>query len=235
MRLSSVNILPAVSSVLVVMTVSVGNSARTPSSTDLSMISADSRCSATTAARTASPTAHGKCRSLDVPFAIRSGAVNFWATAAAHLAAFMAVSVPSTPTTTGLALSVTTNPLQSTQSTLVSTDDDDGSLRRLGDLCADRAQQHPAEPASAVAANDNELGPLGFVDQPVGGPVADNSSLHVHVGISFLPTGQPFGQYLVPLILVLLPTHADDGVYADITPRMQRNEVDLPPGRFVER
>ena len=154
---------------------------------------ADSRCSATTAARTASPTAHGKCRSLDVPFAIRSGAVNFWATAAAHLAAFMAVSVPSTPTTTGLALSVTTNPLQSTQSTLVSTDDDDGSLRRLGDLCADRAQQHPAEPASAVAANDNELGPLGFVDQPVGGPVADNSSLHVHVGISFLPTGQPFG------------------------------------------
>ena len=72
-------------------------------------------------------------------------------------------------------------------------DNDQGSFRRLRKSRTNRAQQHAGEPTAAVAADHDELSVFGFLKEPVGRFVADEPSLHAHVGIPLLPTRQAFG------------------------------------------
>jgi len=56
---------------------------------------------------------------------------------------------------------------------------------------ADRTQQHPGEPAAAVAADDDQLRRVGPLNQLAGRPIAHDDTAHIDVGIAFLPAGQP--------------------------------------------
>ena len=69
--------------------------------------------------------------------------------------------------------------------------------RDTGRVChggADRAEQHSGESAPAVAADHDELGGLGFVEQMASGVVEHQPAVNGDIGIAFLPAGQAFGK-----------------------------------------
>jgi hypothetical protein len=111
---------------------------------------------------------------------------------------------------------------------------DQGTLHRMRNSGAHRAQQHAGESATTVASDHHELRVLGFLNEPVGRFVADEPSLDLQIGILFLPTGQAFGQDLRSLGFVLPPVHAEDREDPDIAPRVQGNKVHPSTRRFVE-
>jgi hypothetical protein len=69
-------------------------------------------------------------------------------------------------------------------------DNNDRNARGPHDRGSDGAQVHPGVPAAAAASRDYELGILGLVDQPAVRDVTDQSSVHLHVWVPFLPAGQ---------------------------------------------
>ena len=97
-----------------------------------------------------------------------------------------------------------------------------------------RAHRDAGEPAAPVAADHHELGLLGFLDEPVGRLVADESSLNLHIGKSRLPSRQRFSQKLCAAGFVVAPVHAEDREDADIAPRVQRDKLYPPARRFIE-
>jgi hypothetical protein len=76
------------------------------------------------------------------------------ATAPVQRAARIAKSEPSIPATIGVKLWDTTIPFLE----LRVTRDDYRHIRRLNNSRADRAEQHSGEPATTMAADDNQLG-----------------------------------------------------------------------------
>ena len=64
--------------------------------------------------------------------------------------------------------------------------DDHRNPGRMHDGAADRAQQHPGEPAAAVAANHHKLGSLGLFEQPGCWSIADDDLLHDDIGVPVL-------------------------------------------------
>jgi hypothetical protein len=61
---------------------------------------------------------------------------------------------------------------------LVLADHDHRNVRRMGHRRADRAQQHSRESASTAAADNDELGRLGFVEQVTGRVVDHNPGMN---------------------------------------------------------
>ena len=57
---------------------------------------------------------------------------------------------------------------------------------------ADRAEQHSGESAPAVAADHDELGGLGFVEEMARRAVKHQPTVNGDVGIAFLPASQAF-------------------------------------------
>lgn len=85
---------------------------------------------------------------------------------------------------------------------------------------AHRAEQHAGESATPMAADHHELRMLGFLDKPVGRPIAVESPLYSHIGIFPLHTRQAFVQDLRAFGFIFAPIHAEDREDRDITPRM---------------
>jgi hypothetical protein len=65
---------------------------------------------------------------------------------------------------------------------LPGTCDDYRHLCRLCDRRADRPEQHAAESAAAVAAENHQLRALGFLNQPARGGVTNQPSTDLHIG-----------------------------------------------------
>ncbi len=65
--------------------------------------------------------------------------------------------------------------------------DDYGGPRRLHHCGTDGAQQHSGEATEAVTAHDDQLRPLGLLDEMCGGMVGDHDAVHGDVGIVLLP------------------------------------------------
>jgi hypothetical protein len=74
------------------------------------------------------------------------------------------------------------------------------------------------EAATAPTSEDDKLGGFGLVDQPAGRDIADESPAHLHVGVDFLPAGEPFAEHLLPFVAVVPPIHAQDGKDPDVAP-----------------
>ena len=82
---------------------------------------------------------------------------------------------------------------------------------RLSNRRADRPQKHAGKSAAPSTTNHYQLSAFRLIKQPLGRLVADKQSLDMHIGILFLPTGETFGQDLVPLTLALAPIHPENG------------------------
>ena len=113
-------------------------------------------------------------------------------------------------------------------------DNEDRNARGPHDRGSDRAQVHPSVPAAATASQDHELGILGLVDQPAVWDITDQSSVHLHVWVAFLPAGQSFTQQLCAFVAVGSPVRAEDGKDPHVTPSLQCQQWHIPPRGFVE-
>ena len=59
---------------------------------------------------------------------------------------------------------------------------------------ADRAEQHSCESAPAVAADHDELGRLGFVEEMAGWVIEHNPAVNGDVRVALLEVGEPLGE-----------------------------------------
>jgi hypothetical protein len=80
---------------------------------------------------------------------------------------------------------------------------------------------HPGVPAAAAASQDYELGILGLVDQPGVRDVTDQSSVHLHVWVAFLPAGQSFTSSSAPSSPKVLQSTPRAGKTPSGTPRRE--------------
>ena len=88
-----------------------------------------------------------------------------------------------------------------------------------------RTQPCACESATPPTADHHQLGVLRLTNEPAGRLIADEASLHMHVGVLFLPAGKPFAQDLMSLALVLVPVHAQNREDCHVAPRVQRHQT----------
>src|SRR5271166_7054185 len=105
----------------------------------------------------------------------------------------------------------------------------------MNDGVADRPQQQAAQAASAMAAHDDELGGFRLLDQLPGRLVADDEPVDGYVGVALLPAGQAFGKTPLRFRLHLLPVESREFENLNVTPRVQRRQLDTATRRLVER
>ena len=72
--------------------------------------------------------------------------------------------------------------------------DDDRHTGRVHHCCADRAEQQSGEAAAAVAADHDQLGRLGLLEQVMRGPVENDDATNADIGVALLPASQAFGE-----------------------------------------
>ena len=89
--------------------------------------------------------------------------------------------------------------------------DDHRYPRRLSHRRTDGTHKHPGESTTAMAADHNELGTVRFFDQPAGGLVAEQPTLHPDVGVLLQPSGHAFGQGFLALLPAHRAVHTEDG------------------------
>ena len=100
---------------------------------------------------------------------------------------------------------------------------------RLRDGGADRTEQHPGESASAMATDDDELGPLGLVEQMASRLLKLDQSVDRDLGIAFLPAGETFGESFLGRGLHDRRFDADDGGHVRVAPDVQRHQIHTSP------
>ena len=98
---------------------------------------------------------------------------------------------------------------------------------------ADRAEQHSSESAPAVAADHDELGRLGFVEEMAGRLIKHNPTVDGDIGEAFLKAGEPLGQR--PLGPGPRPVESMLGAI-DTSASLQACNAtkSTPPGSFLE-
>ena len=93
---------------------------------------------------------------------------------------------------------------------------------------------HPGVSATATASQDHELGILGFVDKPAVRDVTDQSSVHRHIWVAFLPAGEAFTQQLCAFVAVSSPVRAQDGEDPHVAAILHCQQRYTAPRGFVE-
>jgi hypothetical protein len=99
---------------------------------------------------------------------------------------------------------------------------------------ADRTQQHPGEPAAAVAADDDQLRGLGLLEQLVRRAIAYDDAAHLDVRVVFLPSGKPFSQDFLCRGFDGRPVETGELEHFGVTPGMQGDQFHSAARRFVE-
>lgn len=111
---------------------------------------------------------------------------------------------------------------------------DDRRPRQLSNGFAYRPHQHSGVAAAAPAADHDQLGFLGALDELAGRLIAHHHAGYGYVGIPLLPTRQPLGQHLLGHRLSCRPIDSGPLRHIDVAPCVQRHQVHVSPRRFVE-
>ena len=85
-----------------------------------------------------------------------------------------------------------------------------------------------------MAADDQQLGRLGLLQQLVGRPVRHDHPAHRHVGIALLPPRQALAEGLLPHRLHGRPIHAGEFEHPGIAPGVHGHQVDPAERRLLE-